>query len=84
MCMHAITMQDYGGLGACSPKKLDALRLLLRPFCDRSRAVVAVYATWLAEYCIQFWLPMYAFAIDVEFQQEKVLRLAEQQVDGRW
>jgi len=31
--------------------KLDALRLLLRPFWDKSRAVVA---TWLAEYCIQF------------------------------
>ena len=32
--------------------KLDAMRLLLRPFCDRIRAVVV--DTWAAEYCIQF------------------------------
>ena len=32
-------------------KKFDALRLLLRPFLNGSRAVVA---TWLAEYCIHF------------------------------
>ena len=31
--------------------KLDALRLLLRPFWDRNRAVVAI---WIAEYCIRF------------------------------
>ena len=39
-----------GGSGGISPTKLDALRLLPRPFWDRSRAVVA---TWLDEYCIQ-------------------------------
>ena len=35
-----------GGLGVCSPRKffeLDALRLLLRPFWDRSRAVYSSY-----------------------------------------
>ena len=45
--MHA----RLGGSGGMTPRKLDALRLLLRPFWDRSRAVVA---TCLAEYCIQF------------------------------
>ena len=30
-------------------KKSDPLRFLLWPFRDRSRAVVVVYATWLAE-----------------------------------
>ena len=43
-----------GGSGGMLPGnffKLDAMRLLLRPFWDRSRAVVAA---WLAEYCIQF------------------------------
>ena len=42
-----------GGFGGMLPQEIlknyvDALRLLLRPFWDRSRAVVA---TWLAEYC---------------------------------
>ena len=50
-CYVCISMQDYGGLGAYSPRKFDALRLLLRPFWDKSRVVVA---TWLAGYCIQF------------------------------
>ena len=36
----------HGGLGACSPRKLDALTLLLRPFWDRSRAAVV---NWLAK-----------------------------------
>ena len=46
---------------------LDALR----PLWDRSRAVVA---TWLAEYCIQFWLSMYTFAkpADFELPRQKV------------
>ena len=58
-------------------EKLDALRLLLRPFWDRSRAVAA---TWLAECCIQIWLSMYACAKSAEFElpREEVLRLAEQ------
>ena len=55
----------------------NALRLLPRPFCDRSRAVVA---TWIAEYCIQF-LPVHvAKPADFKFPREKVLRFAEQQV----
>ena len=48
-----------GGSGACSPRrflKLNALRLLLRQLCDRSRAVVAA---WRAEYWIQFLAAMY-------------------------
>ena len=57
----------------------DALRLLLKPFGSRSKAVVA---TWLAEYCIQFLLSIYAFArpADFEFPREKVLRFAGKQV----
>ena len=51
-----------GGSGGMLPqeifKKLDALRLLLRPFWDRN---IAIIATWLAEYCIRF-LPV---AVDV-------------------
>ena len=31
-------------------RNTNALRLLLRPFWDRSRAVMAVYTTWLVEY----------------------------------
>ena len=57
-------------------------RLLLRPFGTyRIRAVVAIHA-WFAEYCIQFWLFTYAFAMpaDFEFPREKVLRLTEQKV----
>ena len=50
VCMRAKWMQDYRGvLGHAPPKKFDALRSLLRPFWDSSRAIVA---TWLAEYCI--------------------------------
>ena len=38
-------------------------RLLLRPFWDGSRAVVAVYATMAHSVIVSnFWLPMYAFA----------------------
>ena len=46
--------RSLGGWGHGPPgnfRKLDALRLLLRPFWDRSRAVVA---TWLAKFCIKF------------------------------
>ena len=43
----------FGGSGGMLPQeiflKLDALRLLLRPFWDRN---IAIIATWLAEYCI--------------------------------
>ena len=55
------------------------MRLLLRPFWDKSRAVVA---TWLAEYCIRFLAVHNAFARqgDIEFPQEMVLQLAEQQI----
>ena len=57
--------------------KLEALRVLLRPFWDRSRAVVAVYATCPVS---NYWLSMYAFAkpADIKSPQEKVLRLTEQ------
>ena len=60
-----------GVWGHAPPGKLDALRLLLGAFWDRSRAVVA---TRLAQYCIQFWLSTYAFAkpADFEFPREKV------------
>ena len=43
--------------------------MLLRPFWDRSRAVVA---TWLSRYAFK--------PADFEFTREKVLKLAEQQV----
>ena len=49
VCMHTRGVWGHGPPGKFL--KLDALRLLPRPFWDRSRAVVA---TWLAEYCIQF------------------------------
>ena len=46
VCMHKHAR--LGGSGGMLPQEiLDALR----PFWDRSRAVVA---TWLTEYCIQF------------------------------
>ena len=52
VCMHAYSCKTRGVWGhvplGCFAK-LDALRLLLRPFWDRNRAVVA---TWLAENCI--------------------------------
>ena len=51
-----------GGSGGMPPQeiilKLDALRLLLRPFWGRSRAIVAA---WVAEYCIQS-LAVHAYA----------------------
>ena len=76
MCMLAcISIQDQGDpcktrvvWGHAPPgkfQKLDVLRLLLRPFWDRNRAIVA---TWLAEYCIQFWLSTYAFAKPADFE----------------
>ena len=57
--------------------KLNALRLLLRPFWDRSRAVVAIHGSQ-SIYCIQFLaVHAYAFAIPADFEcpREKVLRL---------
>ena len=76
MCMYAC---KTGGSGGMLPEKFYALRLFLRPFWD-SRAVVA---TWLVEYRIQFLVVhvcLHAKPADFEFPQEKVLRLAEQQV----
>ena len=49
VCMHKHARLWHALLGKF--QKWDALRLLLRPFWDRSKAVVA---TWLAAYCIQF------------------------------
>ena len=70
-CMHKHARlggpcKTRGVWGHAPPGKLDVLRLLLRPFWDRNRAIVA---TWLAEYCMQFWLSTYAFAkpADLEF-----------------
>ena len=58
MCMYACksrqackTREVLGHAPPGNFLKLDALRLLLRSFWNRSRAVVA---TWLAEYCIEF------------------------------
>ena len=51
--------------------KLDALRLLLRPFWDRSRAIVA---TQSAEYCIQF-SPVSYPCVDVTSQLTFLLSL---------
>ena len=50
-CMHKHAR--VGGSGSMLPqcRKLDDLRLLLRPFLDKSRAVVAT-CTWLAEYIV--------------------------------
>ena len=71
VCMHKHAR--LGGSGDMLPPgkfyKLDALRLLLGPFWDRSRAVVA---TWLSRYAFK--------PADFEFPREKVLKLAEQQV----
>ena len=49
VCMHKHARLWHALLGKF--QKWDALRLLLRPFWDRSKAVVA---TWLTTYCIQF------------------------------
>ena len=98
LCPHVayacINIQDEGAWGHAPPGnflKLDALRLLLtlllRPFWDRSRAVVA---TWPTEYCIQFldaiWYNIYAFAkpADIEFHERRytVGRTADGVKDG--
>ena len=72
-----------GGLGACSPRKFFEIRCSEIAseaiFGHRSTAVVAI---WLAEYCIQF-LAVHMHLLsqhDFEFSQEKVLKLAEQQM----
>ena len=59
--------------------KLDALRLLLGPFWDRSRATVAIHGS-RSIYCIQFLaVHAYTFAIPADFEhpREKVLRLTK-------
>ena len=80
-CIHAQACKTMGVMGHAPPEnfyKLYALRLLLRPFWDRSRTVVAI---WIAEYCIRF-LAVHVFAkpADFEFPRKKVLRLVEHQV----
>ena len=75
MCMYACKSRQAARLGESGgmlPRKFLEMRLLLRPFWDRNRAVVA---TWLMEYCVPFCLSMYAFAkpADFEFPQVKVL-----------
>ena len=75
MCMYiCIKHVRLGGSGGMRPRKLDALRLLLRPFWDQSRAVVA---TWLVSIASNFWLFTYAFGMpaDFEFPREKVLKV---------
>ena len=75
MCMYACINSKTRGSGGMLPqKKSDALRLLLRPFWNRSRIVVA---TWLAEYCIKF-LMVHVHLLSLELLQKKVLQLAEQ------
>ena len=51
-------------------KKLDALELHLRPFWDRSRAIVAMQP---AEYCIL----SYGHLADIKSPQEKVVSRTE-------
>ena len=56
--------------------KLDYLRLLLRPFSDRNRAIVA---TWLDALCVaSIFLAQstYAFAMPADFEFPKVDRAA--------
>ena len=57
-------MDDEGGLGAFL--KSGALRLLLRPFWDKRRAVVA---TWLSEYCIEFLAAIYVRQLTSNFYE---------------
>ena len=62
MCMHARGVWRHAPQEIFS--KFDVLRLILRPFWDRSRAVVA---TWLAEYIAPtFWLSMYIFILLIQ------------------
>jgi len=82
VCMYAQSCcKTGGGAGGISRRKLDALRLLLRQFWNRSRGVVA---TWPADYCIQFLNAMlYAFAkpAGIKFPRKKVpATVTEQQV----
>ena len=87
-CAVCICMYEYatlGGSGGMLPQeiflKLGALRLLLRPSWDRSRAVVGT-CSW--SNALNFWLFLYAFTkpANFKFPREKVLRLAEQRVHG--
>ena len=80
-CMHKHARVSGSGSMLPQCRKLDALRLLLRPFLDKSRAVVAT-CTWLAEYIVFDCPCTYAFTKPADFEcpREKVVRLAEQQV----
>ena len=82
--MHAQECKTRGVWGHAPPgnfQKLDALRLLLRPFWDRSRAVVATWPPAILHPI--FGCSYYALVkpADFEFPIEKVLGLAEQQVE---
>ena len=69
---------NLGGSRGMLPRKFRCSEIASEAILGhRSRAVVAI---WLAEYC--FRLSMYAFTKpdDFEFSQQKVLRLAEQQM----
>ena len=56
-----------GGSGGMLPQ--EVLKLLLRPFWNRSRAAVA---TWLAEYCIQVLAVHVSICEALEFPRKKV------------
>ena len=82
MCIYAcISIQSRGGLVSLAPlenfeKKNCLLRLLLLPFWNRSRAVVAM---WSAEYCTQFLPVSYPYLdvtnpADIKFLQGSVVR----------
>ena len=67
VCMHKHARLG-GSRGHASPRKLDALRLVLRPFWDRR--VSGSIATWLAEYnsiASNIWLA-YAFTKPADFE----------------
>ena len=77
VCMHKHVR--VGGSVGCPPRKFLEIR------CSEiaSEAILGQkqnrIATWLAEYCIQF-LAVHVRICDFEFPQEKVLKLAEQQM----
>ena len=66
MCMYDVRLGVSEGMfPSLPPRNLDVLRLLQRPFCDRSRAVVAI---WLVECCIKFSLSLaFAKPVDIEY-----------------
>ena len=70
--MHAYKYARLGGSGGLLPQeiilKLGALRLLLRPFWDKSRAVVPIHGP--QSIASSFWLPYIltlAKPADIEF-----------------